>query len=102
MTAVEGGFLRGIARRCGSLEYFLPDATLAPAGKTIVDGLGRAVFARAVLPAASDLQNMHDAAQNTTVILAFGTRLVRRKVGNDLRPLRIAEPKKTAIRGLTS
>ncbi len=61
------------------------------------DGLVRTVFFGAILPAATDLQNMDDPAQNVPIILASGSGLVNRQVRNDFRPLRITEPKQVRV-----
>jgi hypothetical protein len=92
MAAVQGGLLRRIARTGRTFEYPLPDASLAPPRKPIVDGLVWTVFLRAILPAAADPQNMHDPAQNASIVFALGSGLVRRQMRDDLCPLLIIEP----------
>jgi hypothetical protein len=39
MAAIQRGLFRRLGRRRNHLEYLLPDASLAPAGKAIVDRL---------------------------------------------------------------
>jgi hypothetical protein len=39
MAAIQRGLFRRLGRRRNRLEYLLPDAPLAPAGKAIVDRL---------------------------------------------------------------
>ena len=80
-------------------EDLVEHAKRAPAQQPIVDGLVRTVFFGAILPAATNLQNMHDPAQNAVIILASGAGLVNRQVRNDFRPLRITEPKQVRIHG---
>ena len=82
-----------------AFEDLLPDAFFAPAREAIIDGLVRTVFFGAILPAATNLQNMHDPAQNAAIILASGAGLVNRQVRNDFRPLRITEPKQVGVHG---
>jgi hypothetical protein len=100
MATIQRSLVRRIARTGDGFEYLLPNASLAPAGEAIVDGFVRAIFLRAILPAAPDLEDMHDPAQYTPVILALGSGLVRRQMRNDLRPLLIIKPKQIRVHGL--
>jgi hypothetical protein len=100
MAGVQRHLFRWVSRSGDTFENLLPNAPLAPSCEPIVDGLVRAVILRAILPAAADFQNMHDPAQNASIILALGTRLVRRQMRNDLRPLLIVEPKQIRIHRL--
>ena len=100
MAGVQRHLFRWVSRSGDTFENLLPNAPLAPSCEPVVDGLVRAVFLRAILPAAADFQNMHDPAQNASIILALGTRLVRRQMRNDLRPLLIVEPKQIRIHRL--
>lgn len=77
----------------------MPDAFFAPTGEAIIDGLVWTVFLGAILPAATNLEDMHDSAQNTAIIQASGAGLVNRQVRNDFRPLRITEPKQVRVHG---
>jgi Fibronectin type III-like domain len=100
MAGVQRHLFRWVSRSGDTFENLLPNAPLAPSCEPVVDGLVRAVFLRAILPAAADFQNMHDPAQYASIILALGTRLVRRQMRNDLRPLLIVEPKQIRIHRL--
>ena len=53
-----------------------------------------------VLASGSRFQDMHDPAQDPSIVIALGTRLVRRQMRDDLRPLLIAEPKQIRLPGL--
>jgi hypothetical protein len=97
MGAVQGDLIRRLGRRRDRLEDRLPDATLAPAGEAIVDRLGRTIFPRAIDPAAADLHDVHDPAQDASIVVALRPTLVRRQVRHDLRPLLIGEPKQMRI-----
>src|SRR6187200_3121138 len=44
-----------------------------PTNKSVIDGRGRTVFGRAIAPTASGLQNMHDAADDATIIRSLDT-----------------------------
>jgi hypothetical protein len=77
----------------------LPNASLAPSREAIVDGLVRAIFERAVFPAAAHLLHVHDPAQNPSIIVPLRARLVGRQMQRDLRPLLVAEPKQFALTG---
>ena len=65
MRTVEAEFVRNIARSCNLLEQTLPKPTLRPPVVTIVDRSRRAVFRRHVAPAASGLENVQDATDDT-------------------------------------
>ncbi len=78
MTTIQGGLLRWLRRRSDRLKYLLPDAALAPAGETVVDGLVRAIVFRTILPTAADLEHVHDAAQNAAIIFTLRPRLIDR------------------------
>ena len=93
VTGIQSRLFGRIVRSGDALEYPLPDASLAPASETIVDGLSRTIVLRAILPAAADLQDVHDAAENASIVLPLGSRLVRRQMRNDLVPLLVTEPK---------
>jgi hypothetical protein len=75
----------------------LRDAFSAPAREAFIDGFVRTVFFAAILPAATNLQNMHYSAQNAAIVRESGTGLVNRRVRYDMRPLRIAEQKQVRI-----
>ena len=80
MRTVEAEFVRNIARSCNLLEQTLPKPTLRPSVVTIVDRGRRAVFRRHVAPAASGLENVQDATDDTTIIDARLTRLAARQM----------------------
>jgi hypothetical protein len=93
MSAVQRAFLRRCWRSRNCFEDTLPNAAPAPAVKPIVDRFMRAVFRRAVNPAASRLEHMHDPAQYAAIVFARRTRLIGRQQRLDLRPLLVAKPK---------
>jgi hypothetical protein len=101
MAAIQGGSFGWITGTGHALEYLLPNTAFAPSRKAVIDGLVRAIFFRAILPTAADLQNMHDPAQDTAIVCAFGARLVGRQVWDDLRPLLVIKPKQIRIHGLS-
>ena len=78
MTAIQGGLLRRLGRSSDGLEYLLPNASLAPAGETVIDRLVRAILFWAILPAAADLEHVHNAAQNPPIILTLRPGLIGR------------------------
>lgn len=92
MSAVQRDLPGRFGRRGRRGENGLPNAALAPAREAIVDGLVGAIFQRAVFPAAAHLLHVHDPAQNPTIVMALGTRLVGRQMRLDLRPLLVVEP----------
>lgn len=56
----------------------MPVLSSTRSGCKVVNGLVRAIILQAILPSASDLENMHDAARSTAVILVFRSRLISR------------------------
>ena len=72
--------MRNIARSCNLLEQTLPKPALRPSVVTIVDRGRRAVFRRHVAPAASGLENVQDATDDTTIIDARFTGLAARQM----------------------
>jgi hypothetical protein len=100
MARIKRRLFGRVARSGRAFEYLLPDAARTPAREPVVDGLVRAVFLRAILPAAADFHNMHDPAQYEPVIFAGRARLVPRQMRNDLRPLLVIEPKQIRIHRL--
>jgi hypothetical protein len=83
-------------RHC--LKYLLPDASLAPAGKAIVDRLVRTVISGTIPPSTPHLHHVHNPAQNAPIIVAFWTALICRQVRLDLRPLLVTEPEQLGVR----
>jgi hypothetical protein len=71
MGAIQHNLFGWLGRRRDRLEYLLPNSGLAPAGETIVDRLGGAVFLWAVDPAAPHFEHVHDPAQNPPKNLGF-------------------------------
>jgi hypothetical protein len=100
MAAVQRDLLGHFAGTGDACEDLLPNAFLAPPGEAVVDRLVRTIFLGAILPAATDLQHMHDPAQDAPVVLALGARLVTRQMQNNLRPLLVIKPKQIRIHGL--
>jgi hypothetical protein len=100
MAGVQRRLFRRISRSGDAFENLLPNAALAPTGEPVIDGLVRTVFLWTILPATADFQNMHDPAQDASIVLARRARLVRRQMWNDFRPLLIVEPKQIRIHGL--
>jgi hypothetical protein len=102
MAAVQRDLAGSFRRRCDRGEDGLPHAPLAPAREAIVDRFVRPIFRRTILPAASDLLNVHDPAQNPPIIVTCGAALIGRQMRRDLRPLLVAEPKQIGVHGLAS
>ena len=93
VTAIEYDLVWGVGTRGNGSEYVLPNAALAPAGETVVDGLVRSILGRAVSPATSDPLDMHDATQYPSIIMPRGTALIGGQMRLYFRPLFIVEPK---------
>ena len=83
-----------------SFEDRLPPVFLGPAIEAIVDGRVRAVLARAVAPAASRLQHMDDATDDTPVVIPLRARQVLWKMRLNTPPLLVVQPKQTRTHSL--
>jgi hypothetical protein len=99
MAAIERYLPRRVGIAGDRRKYRLPNTAFAPACEAIVDRLVRTVFARAILPPATNTLNMHDAAQNPPIIIALRAGLVGRQMRFDFRPLLVAKPKQARIHG---
>jgi hypothetical protein len=80
MRTVEAEFVRNIARSCNLLEQTLPKPAPRPSVVAIVDRGGRTIFGRHIAPTTSRLENVQDAADDTTIIDARLTRLTPRQM----------------------
>jgi hypothetical protein len=92
VAAIQRDLPGRFGRRGDRGEDGLPNAALAPAREAIVDGFMRPIFGRAVLPAAAHLLHVHDPAQNPSIIMPLGARLIGWQMRLDLQPLLVAEP----------
>ena len=79
-----------------SLDQTRPETAAGPAVETVVDRCRGTVFGRAIAPAASGLENVDDARDDTPVVDTAGAGLVFGKMRLHRRPLRVAQPKKFA------
>ena len=70
-----------------------PDAAPGPADEAVIDRRRRAILGRAVAPAATAFQDVHNAADDAAIIGSFDPAYVRRQVRFDALPLLIAQPK---------
>ena len=73
-------------------EQVLPDSALRPAREAIVNRGARTVLRWAILPAASALEDMYDAADHAAIVLALDAAHIRRQVRLDPNPLLITQP----------
>jgi hypothetical protein len=74
-------------------EQIFPDAAPGPADKSVIDRGRRAILGRAVAPATTAFQYLHNAADDAAIIGSFDTAYVRRQVRFDPLPRLIAQPK---------
>jgi hypothetical protein len=74
-------------------EQVLPNPALCPTHKPIIDRHGRPILRRAIAPAASALENMHDPTDNPAIIDPLHTANIRRQMRLDPGPLILAQPK---------
>src|SRR6266853_3195679 len=102
MAAVECHLSRHVRRSGDGGEHRLPNAPFAPACEAVVDGFVRPILTRTILPATPNPLDMHDPAQNPTVIFSRWPRLVGRQMRPDLRPLFVGEPKQVLVHRLAS
>lgn len=77
-------------------EQPLPYTALGPAHKAVVDRGRRAVFRRAVAPAAAALDHMQDAADHSPVVDPFLATHICRQIRLNPRPLFVVQPKQIA------
>jgi hypothetical protein len=93
--------VRGVdhLRVCGSPilskppKQIFPDAALCPASEPVIDRGRRAIFRRAIAPAATALQHMHDPTDDPPIIRPLDTAHIFRQMGLNPIPLLVAEPK---------
>jgi hypothetical protein len=74
-------------------EKVFPDATPRPANKAIIDCRRRTILGWAIAPAAAGFQDVHDTADNSTIINSLDTSYIRRQMRPNPPPLLIAQPK---------
>src|ERR1700704_5835561 len=74
-------------------EQVFPYAAPRPAHEAVIDRRRRAILGRAIGPSAATLENMHDAADDATIIRPLDAPNIRRQVTFDPLPLLIAQPK---------
>ena len=71
-------------------ESFFPDAAPGPADKSVIDRGRWSILRRAIAPATTAFQYLHNAADDAAIIGSFDTAHVRRQVRFDPLPLLIA------------
>ena len=81
-------------------EQAFPDAALRPAHEAVIDRFRRPILGRTIDPAATALDDMHDAADDTAVVDAIFAAHVRRQKRLYPRPLPITKPKQVATHRL--
>src|SRR4029079_19256254 len=74
-------------------EKGFPDATPRPAHKAIIDCRRRTILGWPIAPAAAGFQDVHDTADNSTIINSLDTSYIRRQMRPHPPPLLIAQPK---------
>jgi hypothetical protein len=84
----------GSASLAGKIsEQAFPNPAPCPAHKAVIDRRRRAIFGRAIAPAATTLQYMHDATDHTSIVFPRYTSYIGRQVRLNPRPLFVAQPK---------
>src|SRR5215475_7622882 len=96
MRGVDHLRVRGSSARCKRAEQIFPDSAPCPANKAVIDRSWRAIFGRAIAPAATTLQHMHDAADDAPIICPFDTSHIGRQMMLDPLPLLVVQPKQVA------
>jgi len=76
----------------------LPDPRLRPSVEAVVDRRVRAVFGRAILPAAANVQHVDDPADHLAIPLRFHAGPIHRYPRLQNRPLLIGQPEKVRHR----
>ena len=73
-------------------EQIFPDAAPRPPNKPVVDRRRRTVFGRAIAPAASALENMHDPADDPAIVYPLDAAHIARQIRLNSSPLLVAQP----------
>ena len=74
-------------------KQVLPQPSTRPAHKAVINGCRRAIFGRAIAPAASALQNMHDPADDPAIVYPLDAAHIPRQIRPNSSPLLVAQPK---------
>jgi hypothetical protein len=80
-------------------KQVLPQPSTRPAHETVIDGCRRPVFGRAIAPAASALENMHDPADDPAIVYALDAAYIPRQKRLNSTPLVIAQLKQILAHG---
>ena len=84
--------IRRSAAICEFAEEVLPNATLSPPRKAIVDSRVRTIFRRTVAPAATASKNVENAANHAAIVHTFLATHICRQMRFNLFPLLVAQP----------
>src|SRR5690242_9626721 len=74
-------------------KQVLPQPSTRPAHKAVINGCRRAIFGRAIAPAASALENMHDPADDPAIVYPLDAAHIPRQIRPNSSPLLVAQPK---------
>src|SRR6201982_2549930 len=74
-------------------KQVLPQPSTRPAHEAVIDGCRRAIFGRAIAPAASALENMHDPADDPAIVYPLHATHIPRQIRPNSSPLLVAQPK---------
>jgi hypothetical protein len=74
-------------------EQIFPDPTPRPAHEAVIDRRRRPIDRRAIAPATTAFQHLHDAADDAAVIHPLNPADIRRQEWFDPLPLLVAQPK---------
>ena len=74
-------------------EQVFPQPAPCPAHEAVIDRRRRAIFGRAIAPAAAALENMDDPADDTAIVNSLYATDIGRQMRLDPKPLLVAQPK---------
>ena len=74
-------------------KQVLPQPSTRPAHEAVIDGCRRAIFGRAIAPAASALENMRDPADDPTIVYPLDAAHIPWQIWLNSSPLLVAQPK---------
>src|SRR5690349_21403525 len=74
-------------------KQVLPQPSTRPAHKAVINCCRRAIFGRAIAPAASALENMHDPADDPAIVYPLDAAHIARQIRLNSRPLLVVQPK---------
>lgn len=96
VRAIDHLNIRGSSFGGTRAKHPLPNPAFRPAHETIINRGGRTVFRRAIAPTAATLDDVQNAADNSSVINPLLAPYILRQIRFDHHPLFVTQPEKVA------